>query len=238
MEDIYKLIDDINLQKIDNIDSRVNDALTSPNDDALFILGETLYNFGLMPQGLEVFRTLYHKYPDESELLIYFIEGLMAENQTDEALEYLSHVETSTEKLMLEADLYQQINMLEVAIDKLIEARDLEPNDPIIHFALAEILYYDGQYLRATHEYQTVLDTGEYEINGINLFARMADCSLQSGNYSDAIRLFDEISDEEMTSDDYFKKAIAYEKNDLSLEAIKIMTTLLTKDPDFLQGYY
>ena len=83
--------------KIDNIDSRVNDALTSPNDD-LFILGETLYNFGLMPQGLEVFRTLYHKYPDESELLIYFIEGLMAENQTDEALEYLRHVETSTEK--------------------------------------------------------------------------------------------------------------------------------------------
>ena len=55
----------------------------------------------------------------------------MAENQTDEALEYLSHVETSTEKLMLEADLYQQINMLEVAIDKLIEARDLEPNDQL-----------------------------------------------------------------------------------------------------------
>ena len=136
----------------------------------------------------------------------------MAENQTDEALEYLRHVETSTEKLMLEADLYQQINMLEVAIDKLIEARDLEPNDPIIHFALAEILYYDGQYLRATHEYQTVLDTGEYEINGINLFARMADCSLQSGNYSDAIRLFDEISDEEMTSDDYFKKQLRMRK--------------------------
>ena len=57
----------------------------------------------------------------------------MAENQTDEALEYLSHVETSTEKLMLEADLYQQINMLEVAIDKLIEARD--PN-PTINYTL------------------------------------------------------------------------------------------------------
>ena len=53
MEDIYKLIDDINLQKLDNLDSRVNDALTSNNDDALFILGETLYNFGLTPQGLE-----------------------------------------------------------------------------------------------------------------------------------------------------------------------------------------
>ena len=208
MEDIYKLIDDINLQKLDHLDTRVNEALTSNNDDALFILGETLYNFGLTPQGLEVFRTLYHKYPDESELLIYFIEGLMSENQTDEALEYLNQVELSPEKLMLEADLYQQINMTEVAIDKLTEARELEPNDPIIHFALAELLYFDGQYLRATREYEVVLDTGEYEINGINLFSRMADCALQSGNYSDAIQLFDEISEDEIISDDFFKKAI------------------------------
>ena len=136
MEDIYKLIDDINLQKLENLDSRVNEAITIDNDDALFILGETLYNFGLMPQGLEVFRVLYQKYPDESELLIYFIEGLMSENQTDEALEYLSYVEPSPEKLMLEADLYQQINMMEVAIDKLQEALELEPNDPIIHVIL------------------------------------------------------------------------------------------------------
>lgn len=238
MEDIYKLIDDINLQKLDNLDSRVNDALTSNNDDALFILGETLYNFGLTPQGLEVFRTLYYKYPDESELLIYFIEGLMSENQTDEALEYLSQVAISTEKLMLEADLYQQINMTEVAIDKLIEARELEPNDPIIHFALAEMLYFDGQYLRATREYEVVLDTGEYEVNGINLFARMADCALQSGNYSDAINLYDEINEDEMTSEDFFKKAIAYEKNDITHEAIKITKNLLSKDPDFIQGYF
>lgn len=238
MEDIYKLIDDINLQKLDNLDSRVNDALTSNNDDALFILGETLYNFGLTPQGLEVFRTLYHKYPDESELLIYFIEGLMSENQTDEALEYLSQVAISTEKLMLEADLYQQINMTEVAIDKLIEARELEPNDPIIHFALAEMLYFDGQYLRATREYEVVLGTGEYEVNGINLFARMADCALQSGNYSDAINLYDEINEDEMTSEDFFKKAIAYEKNDITHEAIKITKNLLSKDPDFIQGYF
>ncbi|MHA6501109.1 tetratricopeptide repeat protein [Staphylococcus haemolyticus] len=238
MEDIYKLIDDINLQKLDNLDSRVNDALTSNSDDALFILGETLYNFGLTPQGLEVFRTLYHKYPDESELLIYFIEGLMSENQTDEALEYLSQVAISTEKLMLEADLYQQINMTEVAIDKLIEARELEPNDPIIHFALAEMLYFDGQYLRATREYEVVLDTGEYEVNGINLFARMADCALQSGNYSDAINLYDEINEDEMTSEDFFKKAIAYEKNDITHEAIKITKNLLSKDPDFIQGYF
>ena len=33
--------------KLTNLDTRVNEVLSSNNDDALFILGETLYNFGL-----------------------------------------------------------------------------------------------------------------------------------------------------------------------------------------------
>ena len=45
-------------------------------------------------------------------------------------------------------------------------------------------------------------------MNGVNLFSRMADCSLQSGNYTDSIGLFDEISEDEMNSEDYFKKAV------------------------------
>ncbi|HCT0492300.1 TPA: hypothetical protein K8029_000315 [Staphylococcus pseudintermedius] len=238
MQDIYKLIDDINLQKLDQLDSRVQEALQSDNDDALFVLGETLYQFGLTPQGLEVFRTLYMKYPDEDEILIYFIDGLISENQTDEALEFLNEVPLTPERLMLEADLYQQINMIDIAIEKIEQAIELQPADPIVHFALAELLYYDGQYLRASREYDTVLESGEYEINGVNLFSRIADNSLQSGNYTDALRWFDEINDNELTSDDYLKKAIAYEKNDMTHEAIKLVKTLLQKDPDFIQGYY
>lgn len=150
MQDIYKLIDDINLQKLDQLDSRVQEALQSDNDDALFVLGETLYQFGLTPQGLEVFRTLYMKYPDEDEILIYFIDGLISENQTDEALEFLNEVPLTPERLMLEADLYQQINMIDIAIEKIEQAIEIQPADPIVHFALAELLYYDGQYLRAS----------------------------------------------------------------------------------------
>lgn len=238
MQDIYKLIDDINLQKLDGLDSRVQEALQSDDDEGLFALGETLYQYGLTPQGLEVFRTLYHKYPDEGEVLIYFIEGLVTENHIDEALEYLNEVPETPEKLMLEADLYQQINMLEVAIDKLEAALEIQPNDPIIHFALAELLYFDGQYLRASREYDTVLESGEYEVNGINLFSRLADSSLQSGNYQDALKWYDEINEQEMVPEDYLKKAVAYEKNDRTQEAIKITKTLLNKDPDFIQAYY
>ncbi|PTH34948.1 hypothetical protein BU589_02160 [Staphylococcus agnetis] len=238
MEDIYKIIDDINLQNLDNLDSRVQEVLQSDDDEGLFALGETLYQYGLTPQGLEVFRTLYHKYPDEGEVLIYFIEGLVTENQIDEALEYLNEVPVSPEKLLLEADLYQQINMLEVATDKLTEALELQPNDPVIHFALAELLYFDGQYLRASREYDTVLESGEYEVNGVNLFSRLADSSLQSGNYLDALKWYDEMNEQEMVPEDYLKKDVAFEKNDRTQEAIKITKSLLNKDPDFIQAYF
>ena len=91
------------------------------------------------------------------------------------------------------------------------------------------MLYFDGQYLRATREYEVVLGTGEYEVNGINLFARMADCALQSGNYSDAINLYDEINEDEMTSEDFFKKQSRM-KNDITMKPLKLQN-LLSKDP-------
>lgn len=144
MQDIYKLIDDINLQKLNQLDSRVQQALESDDDDALFVLGETLYNFGLTPQGLEVFRTLYMKYPDEDEVLIYFIDGLISENHTDEALEYLNEVPLTPERLMLEADLYQQISMVDIAIEKVQQAIDMQPADPIIHLRLRSFFISTG----------------------------------------------------------------------------------------------
>ncbi len=50
------------------------------------------------------------------------------------------------------------------------------------------------------------------------------------------ILLYDEINEDEMTSEDYLKKAISYDKNDITQEAIKIMTTLLSRS-DYIQGY-
>ena len=62
MEDIYKLIDDINLQKLENLDSRVNEAITTDNDDALFILGDTQFwinatRFGSIPRYITNIQT-------------------------------------------------------------------------------------------------------------------------------------------------------------------------------------
>ncbi|MGO1759371.1 MAG: tetratricopeptide repeat protein, partial [Mammaliicoccus vitulinus] len=98
--------------------------------------------------------------------------------------------------------------------------------------------YYDGQYLKAMSNYETITQTGEDIINGISIYARMADASLQSGAYEEAINYYENVSEMDMTAEDYFKQAISYQKNDLTLEAIKQLEKLLEKDPDFMQAYH
>lgn len=238
MEDVYKVIDDIHMKNIDQLDDKINRILQSDDHDALFMLGETLYKYGIIDQGVKIFEELYLLYPDENELLVYYIEGLIDQNELDKAHEVLYNSPHSTEKLMLEADLYQQQGLFEVGIEKILEAKEIEPDDLIITFALAEMYYFDGQYLKAITNYESIAQTGEDIINGIAIYARMGDASLQSGAYEEAIQYYENVSDMDMTSEDYFKQAISYQKNELTQEAIKQLEKLLEKDPDFIQAYY
>lgn len=235
--DIYELIDQIHLQHIDHLDDNVNRALGSDDHEGLFILGETLYQYGLVPQGLRVFEVLYALYPDEQELLIYYIEGLVDENMMDKALEVLHQSPLTPERLLLEADLYQQQDMLEVALEKLRQAEELAPDDLIVSFALAELLYFDGEYLQAARRYEQLLQAGEPVINQVSMTSRLADCMLQAGSYEEAEEYYQQLDTREMTSDDFFKKAIALQKNDHIQDAIQELTTLLDKDPDYMHAY-
>ncbi len=235
--DVYQIIDKVHLQHIESIDEEVNEVLTSDDHEGLFILGETLYQYGLVPQGMKIFDVLYHQFPDEIELLVYYIEGLIDENQVDKALEVLHHAPPTTERYLLEADVYQQQGMVEVALDKLRTAEEMAPDELIITFALAELFYYDGEYLQAARRYETLLNHGESVINQVNINSRLADAMLQSGNYEEAEQYYSKLEEKEMTSDDFFKKAIALEKNDHLPDAIQVLTTLLNKDPDYMQAY-
>ena len=238
MEDVYKVIDDIHMQNINQLDEKIDRVLQSDDHDALFMLGETLYKYGIVDQGVKIFEELYMLYPDENEVLVYYVEGLIDQNELDRAHEVLFNSPTSTEKLMLEADLYQQQGLFEVGIEKLIEAKEIEPDDMVITFALAEMYYYDGQYLKAIRNYESIVQTGEDIINGISIYARMADSSLQSGAYEEAVKYYEYVSEMDMTVEDYFKQAISYQKNELTQEAIKQLEKLLHKDPDFMQAYH
>ncbi|MCE4957066.1 tetratricopeptide repeat protein [Macrococcoides caseolyticum] len=235
--DIYQLIDQIHLQNLEQLDESVESALFTEDHEALFQLGDTLLQYGLNPQGLKVFTRLFELYPDEPDVLAYYIECLIDDNQHDKAIEVLHHTPVSVERLMLEADIYQQQDMLEVAIEKVKQAYTLSSEDPIISFALAELYYFDGQYLPAARSYEYLINNGIDRVNNVFIQSRIADCVLQSGDYEEAVEHFEKIDEKELLSDDYFKMAISYQKADRIERSIQTLQTLLDKDPDYMQAY-
>src|SRR5699024_976275 len=170
------------MQNINQLDEKIDRVLQSDDHDALFMLGETLYKYGIVDQGVKIFEELYMLYTDENEVLVYYVEGLIDQNELDRAHEVLFNSPTSTEKLMLSADVYEQRVLLEVGICRLLEAKVCDSYDMVITLALSEMYYYDGQYLIAIRNYVSIVKTGEDIINGISIYARRADSSLQSGD--------------------------------------------------------
>ncbi|ATD30303.1 tetratricopeptide repeat protein [Macrococcoides bohemicum] len=235
--DIYQIIDQIHLQNLDKLDESIDGALFTDDHDALFQLGDTLLQYGLNPQGLKVFSRLFELYPDEPDVMAYYIECLIDDNQHDKAIEILHSTPLTVERLMLEADIYQQQDMLEVAIEKVKQAYAMSSEDPIISFALAELYYFDGQYLPAVRSYEYLINNGIDRVNNVNIQSRIADCVLQSGDYEEAVEYYEKIDDKDMLSDDYFKMAISYQKADRIERSIQTLQTLLDKDPDYMQAY-
>lgn len=235
--DIYQLIDNIHLQKLEQLDERVKDTLFTDDHEGLFQLGETLFQFGLVDNALKVFERLFELYPEDADVFAYYIEALVDNNEIDKALTILHQMPKSVSRLMLEADIYQQQGMTEVAIDKVIEARHLSQDDPILTYALSELYYFDGDYLKAAKHYEMLLNDGIDEINNVHIQLRLADSMLQAGDYDDANELYQTIDEKIFTSDDYFKKAISYQKTDQVKSAIEILQQLNEKDPDYMQAY-
>lgn len=235
--DIYQTIDQIHLQNLEHLDESVDSALFTEDHEALFQLGDTLLQYGLNPQGLKVFTRLFELYPEEPDVLAYYIECLIDDNQHDKAIEVLHNTPLTVERLMLEADIYQQQDMLEVAIEKVKQAYQLSSEDPIISFALAELYYFDGQYLPAARNYEYLIQSGIDRVNNVIIQSRLADCVLQSGDYEEAVEHYEKIEDKDLLSDDYFKMAISYQKADRIERSIQTLQTLLDKDPDYMQAY-
>ncbi|WP_414049691.1 tetratricopeptide repeat protein [Macrococcus animalis] len=235
--DIYQIIDQIHLQNLENLDVSVESALFTEDHDALFQLGDTLLQYGLNPQGLKVFTRLFELYPEEPDVMAYYIECLIDDNQHDKAIEVLHNTPLSVERLMLEADIYQQQDMFEVAIEKVKQAYTMSSEDPIISFALAELYYFDGQYLPAARSYEYLINNGIDRVNNVNIQSRIADCVLQSGDYEEAVEHYERMDDKYLLSDDYFKMAISYQKADRIELSIQTLQTLIDKDPDYMQAY-
>lgn len=186
-ENVIELIQSGNL---DEVDESIQLALDHDEEDLLFLLGNSLYQLGFLNETKRVYHHLLDLNPEDDELRIYLAEIEIEDGRDMEALEILHNIDEMSEAypqaLLVEADYYLLNDLPEVSLQKLEEADDLMPSEPVIQFALAEVYFTMSDFKNAIKYYEMLTEEGFDEMAGTLLSGRLGDAYLMIGNYKES----------------------------------------------------
>ena len=216
-------------------------ALRHDDDDTLFSLAEELYSLGFLNQSRRIYEKLLKKYPDEDELRTNLADIAIDEDKNDEALDYLNQVKPGSEAyvqaLMVAADLYQTQELFEVSEQKLLTARKLAPDEPVITFALAELYFTMREFRKAIPLYLELITAGTTTLSRVNLVERLGVACANAGRFEQAIGYLKQIHPGDMTADVKFETAFTYLQLKDRLAAIHLFEELKDSDPNYTSLY-
>src|SRR5699024_12645075 len=122
--------------------------LPEANDEEKFSIAEFYWQWGFLQEANSILLELHVDYPDESKLNIMLADIYIELEDDKAAIEILDEIASTdpayNQALLQLADLYQSEGLFEVAEQKLLEAQKIDPEEPIIQFALGEFLFSIG----------------------------------------------------------------------------------------------
>lgn len=234
-------LDELEKGQLDQFKKQYALSLRHDDDDTLFSLGEELYSLGFLNQSRRIYEKLLKKYPDEDELRTNLADIAIDEDKNDEALDYLNQVSPDSpayvEALMVAADLYQTQELFEVSEQKLLTAKKLAPDEPVITFALAELYFTMREFRKAIPLYLDLITAGTTELSRVNIVERLGVAYANAGRFEQAIGYLKQIHTGDMTPDVKFETAFTYLQLKERTEAIKLFNELKDSDAHYTSLY-
>ena len=218
--------------------SILRDYIKQASDDELIMAADLFIELGLLNDARSILESLLDKYPDESDIKLALVEIYIDLEEDEQALSLLQEFEQSSDNyvasLLLSADLYQTQGLFEVAEQKLIEAKQLSPHDPLINFAQGELAFSIGKYQQAIVHYEKVYQETN-ELAEVDISLRLAESLAQVGEFEQALDYYKEAKIED--PNELFQYGfIAYQIKRMDI-AIKTWEELLARDPDYASVY-
>ena len=180
-------------------------------------------------------------YTEDDELKIGLAEIEIEANNVDEAMEWLLQVseisESYPQALLVHADLYQVLGLYEASEQKLLVAKELLPEEPVINFALAELYFSMGKYAQAVHGYEEIMAQGYNEFSGITLASRCGASYSALGDLEQAALYFEQSVEENETVDALFELGITYYQQREFKRANELFFKLKELDPSYTSVY-
>ncbi|MBM7542522.1 tetratricopeptide repeat protein [Amphibacillus cookii] len=238
MEDIYQAIHLIEQNNVEKAIRILHQHLPQANDDEKFTIADLFLELGLQEDASTVLEPLVEAYPQEKELHLTLAEIYIDLEQDEKALNLLEEIEPSSDHylpaLLASADLYQTQGLFEVAEQKLIEAKQSAPDEPLIDFARAELAFSLGEYQKAVTHYQKVHQT-QSNVAEIDISLRLAESLAAIGEFEQSLSFYQKAEKED--EDTLFRYGfIAYQANRLDI-AIKVWEELIERDKEYASVY-
>ncbi|MRG86395.1 tetratricopeptide repeat protein [Salinibacillus xinjiangensis] len=210
------------------------------NDDEKFTMALLYHQLGLLNQAEKLFSELWSKYPNEGELMLYLADIYVDQEKDEEAIELLSQLNQEddfyVQSLIQLADLYQSQGLFEVAEQKLLEAKKQLPTEPLIDFALGELLFASGEYLKAIPYYEKALKTNTH-FNDVDITHRLAEALALTGKWEEALEYFQNSSNLD-NPDVLFRYGFTAYQSERSDIAINMWEQLIELDPSYSSVYF
>jgi tetratricopeptide (TPR) repeat protein len=218
-----------------------NETLKFGSHEEKFSLAEELHHLGFLQEAKELYENLLMYYPGEGELIIELAEVLVEMDLEEAAIEQLSHIEENDisypRALLLMADLYQMQGLFEVSEQKLLKAKNLLPDEPVIQFGLGELYSETGRFLQAIRYYHQLIEQGTTEIGGTYIHQRLAEAYSVGGSFEEALAHYEKALEEHLEINTLFGYAFTAYQAGYYETAIEKLVSVKELDPDYHSVY-
>jgi len=210
------------------------------HDEEKLQLADQYFQWGIIDKAHEIIEELHFLYPDEIQITLFLAELKIDLENEEEAIELLNMVSKEHESyphaLLLLADLYQMQGLPEVSEQKLKEAKEILPQEPVFDFALGELYFHQGQYNHAISYYQGLLEEHDL-ISGVNLHQRLAECLSANGQFEEALDHYKQTIESQEDADTLFGYGFTAYQGGFYKTAIQQFLTLKEADPYYTSFY-
>src|SRR5699024_5766577 len=235
LEEIMQLME---IGEVDNALQLLTEYLKTATDDEKFTVSELYAQFGFFEEAVEILNELLKKYGQEGQIITKLAELYIELEKDDLAIELLNSVPEDdpfyVPTLLNLADLYEAQGLFEVSEQKLFAAKEIFPDEIIIDYALAELLFSIGKMNRAISFYEKVLTELDH-VNEVSIEERLAESYAMIGQYEKALAHYSQMNSKD--PDSLFKYGMtAYQQKRHEL-AIQVWKELLELDPYYHTAY-
>lgn len=235
------MIDTLQNNQLEEAMNYFEQALKQDTDEELYNLADSLYHLGFLNEVKKINLHLLERYPEDDELRISLAEIAIEANELDTAMDWLLEVTEDSavypQTLLVLADLYQVQGLYEVSEQKLLTAKKILSDEPVIDFALAELHFSMGKYAQAIHGYEELMNQGLSDFSGINLAARCGSSYSALGDLEQAILYLEQSLEEKENVDTLFQLGFSYLQDKQYRRSIEALNKLKELDPNYTTLY-